>query len=261
MAASDTVSEKFSFLKDVYVSVVFLTRLPAPGWPDAAARKLSTGMWAFPIAGILIATIAGVVYALCDAMELPVYISALFAVVALIIATGGLHEDGLSDLADGIWGGSDADKRLAIMSDSRIGAYGAIALIVSVTGRAAAIATIGEPVFVFGALVAAAAVSRAVMPAVMTFGTPAKTDGLGVSAGAPAFAAWGGAWRLVCLPGRGRYRRGADRLVRAAQPGRLYRRRARRRPAGRGTVRPDSNRERHRASRLTNPTRHPSPPK
>tara|TARA_R110000868_G_scaffold2930_6_gene19962 strand:+ start:13909 stop:14697 length:789 start_codon:yes stop_codon:yes gene_type:complete len=197
MAASDTVSEKFSFLKDVYVSVVFLTRLPAPGWPDAAARKLSTGMWAFPIAGILIATIAGVVYALCDAMELPVYISALFAVVALIIATGGLHEDGLSDLADGIWGGSDADKRLAIMSDSRIGAYGAIALIVSVTGRAAAIATIGEPVFVFGALVAAAAVSRAVMPAVMTFGTPAKTDGLGVSAGAPAFAAWGGALLLA----------------------------------------------------------------
>jgi len=41
--------KKISFLEDVYLSVVFLTRLPAPGWPEAAARKLSTGMWAFPI--------------------------------------------------------------------------------------------------------------------------------------------------------------------------------------------------------------------
>jgi adenosylcobinamide-GDP ribazoletransferase len=199
MAASDAQNDKISFLKDVYISVVFLTRLPAPGWPEAAVRKLSTGMWAFPIAGVLVATIAGVVYAICDALGLPVYISALFAVVALIVATGGLHEDGLSDLADGVWGGADQAKRLAIMSDSRIGAFGAIALIVSVSGRAAAIATIGQPLFVLGALVAAAAVSRAMMPALMTFGTPAKTDGLGATAGKPAMAAWGGALLLAAV--------------------------------------------------------------
>jgi adenosylcobinamide-GDP ribazoletransferase len=77
------------------------------------------------------------------------------------------------------------------MSDSRIGAYGAIALIVSVAGRAAAIAAIGEPLFVFGALVASAAVSRAMMPAMMAFGTPAKSDGLGTRAGTPDAANWG----------------------------------------------------------------------
>jgi adenosylcobinamide-GDP ribazoletransferase len=147
-------------------------------------------MWAFPIAGVLVATVAGLVYAVCDAIGLPIYISALFAVVALIIATGGLHEDGLSDLADGIWGGATPAKRLEIMSDSRIGAYGAIALIVSVAGRAAAIATIGEPVFVLGALVASAAVSRAMMPAMMAFGTPAKPDGLGTRSGTPDVANW-----------------------------------------------------------------------
>lgn len=199
MAASDTQNDEFSFLQDVYISVVFLTRLPAPGWPKAAARKLSTGIWAFPIAGVLVATIAGVVYAICDALGLPVYISSLFAVVALIIATGGLHEDGLSDLADGVWGGTDPAKRLAIMSDSRIGAFGAIALIVSVSGRAAAIATIGQPLFVLGALVAAAAVSRATMPALMAVGTPAKADGLGATAGKPATAAWGGAFLLAVV--------------------------------------------------------------
>ena len=190
MAASDPSDGKFNLLKDIYLSVVFLTRLPAPGWPEAAARKLSTGMWAFPVAGVLVATIAGLVYAIGDAIGLPVYISALFAVVGLIIATGGLHEDGLSDLADGIWGGADPARRLEIMSDSRIGAYGAIALIVSVVGRAAAIAAIAEPLFVFGALVASTAVSRAMIPAMMAFGAPAKSDGLGTRAGTPDAVNW-----------------------------------------------------------------------
>lgn len=190
MAASDPSDDKFNLLKDVYLSVVFLTRLPAPGWPAAASRKLSAGMWAFPIAGVLVATIAGLVYAVCDAIGLPVYLSALFAVVALIIATGGLHEDGISDLADGVWGGADPARRLEIMSDSRIGAYGAIALIVSVVGRIAAIAAIAEPLFVMGALVASAAVSRAIMPAMMAFGVPAKADGLGTRSGTPDMVNW-----------------------------------------------------------------------
>ena len=190
MAASDLSNDKFNLLKDIYLSVVFLTRLPAPSWPDAGSRELSSGMWAFPIVGVLVATIGGLVYAVCDAIGLPVYISALFAVVAMIITTGGLHEDGLSDLADGIWGGATPAKRMEIMSDSRIGAYAAIALIISVAGRAAAISTIGEPLFVLGALVASAAVSRAMMPAMMAFGKPSKPDGLGAGAGTPDAVNW-----------------------------------------------------------------------
>ena len=191
MTASDN-----SLLKDIYASVVFLTRFPAPGWPDAAARPLANGMWAFPLAGILVATVGGAVYLLCNLLELPVMIAALFATVAMIVVTGGLHEDGLADLADGVWGGSDRESRLAIMSDSRIGAYGAIALIVSVAGRAAAIAAIGDTALVLGALVAACAASRAMMPLVMAFGSAAKSDGLGAGAGTPTGAAWGGALLL-----------------------------------------------------------------
>ena len=199
MAASDSSDEKISLWQDIYLSVVFLTRLPAPGWPAATARKLSSGMWAFPVVGVLVATIAGLVYAVCDAIGLPVYISALFAVVALIITTGGLHEDGLSDLADGIWGAATPSKRLEIMSDSRIGAFGAIALIVSVAGRAAAIASIGQPLFVLGALVAAAAVSRATMPLLISFGRPAKAGGLGATAGKPSAGVCGCAFLLAAV--------------------------------------------------------------
>ena len=49
-----TASDK-SLMKDVYASIVFLTRFPAPGWPAAAKRPLAGAMWAFPLAGVLVA--------------------------------------------------------------------------------------------------------------------------------------------------------------------------------------------------------------
>ena len=75
------------------------------------------------------------------------------------------------------------------MSDSRIGAYGTIALIASVGSRTAAIAAISDPMLVLGALVATCAVSRGMMPIIMMVSRPAKEDGLGASAGRPAKSA------------------------------------------------------------------------
>ena len=184
MTASDN-----RFLKDFYSSVVFLTRFPAPPWVEAAKRPLATSMWAFPIVGVLIAAVGGAIYLFCSLLGLPVFVTALFTVVTMIIATGGLHEDGLSDLADGVWGGPDPQQRLSIMSDSRIGAYGTIALIASVGSRTAAIAAISDPTLILGALVATCAVSRGMMPIIMTVSRPAKGDGLGASAGTPAKSA------------------------------------------------------------------------
>lgn len=199
MTASESGPETFSVRKGLYASVVFLTRLPAPAWPEAAKASLAQSMWAFPVAGTLVATIAGVAYAACAELGCDPLVSALVAIGALIVATGGLHEDGLADLADGVWGGSSPAARLAIMSDSRIGAFGGLALVFSVGIRAAAIAAIGQPLFVLGALVAACAVSRAAMPAAMAFLDPAKTSGLGASAGRPAFRIWAGGLALAAL--------------------------------------------------------------
>ena len=95
--------------------MVFLTRLPAPAWPEAAKAPLAQTMWAFPVAGKLVATIAGVAYAACAELGCDPLVSALVAIAVLIVATGGLHEDGLADLADGVWGGSTPAARLAIM--------------------------------------------------------------------------------------------------------------------------------------------------
>ena len=186
-------------LRSIYLSVVFLTRLPAPAWPEAAHGRLASAMWAFPLAGVIVATVSGVVFALCAELGCDPLVSALLAVGAGIVTTGGLHEDGLSDLADGIWGGTEPGARLAIMSDSRIGAFGALALILSVGIRAAALGALGQPLFVLGALVAAAAVSRAMMPAAMAFLDPAKSSGLGASAGKPTAGVWIGGLFLAGL--------------------------------------------------------------
>lgn len=193
MTASDDTAGSSGPFRDIYLSVVFLTRLPAPDWPEASARKLGGAMWAFPLPGVLVATIAGLVYGICDFLGWPAIAAALVALAAMTIATGGLHEDGLADLADGAWGGAAPARRLEIMSDSRIGAYGAMALIVSFGARATALAEIGEPELVLGALVAAAALSRGLLPAVMAFGTPAKPDGLAATAGTPSLGVWAAA--------------------------------------------------------------------
>jgi len=190
MTASNKTPNRLNLLKDIYTSVVFLTRLPAPDWPAAADRKLAECMWSFPIIGVLIGTLGGITYAGCDYLGLPVYVGGIFTVTAIILMTGGLHEDGLADFADGVWGGIDKDQRLTIMSDSRIGTYGAIILIISICGRAFSIGTILEPLLVLGALVTASALSRSVIPVIMAFDSPAKKTGLAFDAGKPDRIIW-----------------------------------------------------------------------
>jgi adenosylcobinamide-GDP ribazoletransferase len=107
------------------------------------------------------------------------------AVGAAILLTGGLHEDGLADMADGFAGGGTRDEKLAIMRDSRIGSFGTLALIFSVLCRVAALASLADIGIVMAALVAGHASSRAGMTAVMHALPNARGDGLSASAGRP----------------------------------------------------------------------------
>src|SRR5690606_36544225 len=104
-----------------------------------------------------------------------------------MLVTGALHEDGLADVADGFAGGRTREDRLRIMRDSRIGAYGTLALIVSVGLRWAAIVALlrngmGTAAV---ALIVAGTVSRLTPVLLMRFLDPAREDGLGASAGRP----------------------------------------------------------------------------
>ena len=82
----------------------------------------------FPVVGALIGAAVGLLCLGLRIVGVPDLPAAALAVAATAIVTGGLHEDGLADVADGFGGGSDAQKRrLEIMRDSRIGTYGVCA--------------------------------------------------------------------------------------------------------------------------------------
>lgn len=146
---------------------------------------LAPVMAAFPIIGAALGLAAGLVYGLASWLGLAAWPAALLALAAPILLTGALHEDGLADTADGLGGGRSAERRLEIMRDSRTGAFGVLALLLSVTLRAGALAAIAPGWAAIGALVAAGAWSRALLPVLPRVLPPARPDGLGAGAGTP----------------------------------------------------------------------------
>lgn len=179
--------------QDAALALVFLTRLPLPAIAPlsgslngplaegAAARAMG---W-FPLVGALVGLAGGAALALAAALNLPPLAGALLALAATVRLTGGLHEDGAADVADGFGGGRDTARKLEIMRDSRVGSYGVLALVFSVAIRAAALAALPVPVAV-AALVAAGALSRCALAALALALPPARRDGLGAAQGRPA---------------------------------------------------------------------------
>lgn len=177
-----------------------LTRLPLP--KGARGSAMGEGVWAWPLVGLVAGLLGGIVYAIAWRFHLSPWLCSLLAILALILVTGGFHEDGLADTADGM-GGRTPERRLAIMKDSRIGSYGALALILSVALRAGALAQIGEPRRVLAALILAGMAGRAAMPGVLLLSAPARPGGLAASLGdlsrSRASVGWGIAAVLALL--------------------------------------------------------------
>jgi len=143
--------------------------------------------WAVPVAGSVIGLIAAVLLLCLSWLGLSSSIVALLVVGALVVTTGGLHEDGLADVADGFGGGFTRERKLEIMRDSRVGSFGAIALIFSISLRVAAVAaTLSHgPVMAASVLVAVSALSRAVGLMPLSILPPARADGAGASVSRP----------------------------------------------------------------------------
>jgi adenosylcobinamide-GDP ribazoletransferase len=133
-------------------------------------------------------------------------LAAVLAVAAQVLLTGGLHEDGLADVADGFGGGRSRADKLRIMRDPRLGSFGALALVLALLARIAALIALAGPALAGAALVAAGAVSRAGLPAIMASLPPARDDGLAAGAGRPhplraaAAAAIGALLAFALLP-------------------------------------------------------------
>lgn len=160
----------------------FLTRLPGPGWIGWADDRLARAAKWFPVVGVVLGVIAGLIL-VGAAQVLPAYVAAGLAITSLLFLTGGLHEDGLADCCDGLGGGATRARALEIMRDSRIGAYGAMAVVMSIGLRWAALAEM-DVWTGFAALVIALTAGRAAMVMMLWSGVYARDEGAAASAAA-----------------------------------------------------------------------------
>lgn len=177
------------FLTDTMRAVSFLSRIPVNDvFFDGKPRTVGETAGSFPAAGLII-SLPGALLALvlASAGADPLIVSVLVLALATLV-TGALHEDGLADTADGFGGGADKARALVIMKDSRIGTYGAIALILSFMIRTVALAALtreSSALSVAAVLFAVACVSRAVMVWHWRSLPPAREAGVAVAAGQP----------------------------------------------------------------------------
>ncbi len=162
-----------------FVGTMFLTRLPVPVRLEHESDRLARAAKYFPLVGLLIGTIIGLVFWICSLL-LPGGVAAGIALLAGLTLTGALHEDGFSDCCDGLGGGSTRERALEIMRDSRLGTYGAAGLVFSIGLRWSALSVL-SPGQGFGALVVGHMVSRAMIPPVLASGNYARTEGLATS--------------------------------------------------------------------------------
>lgn len=176
-----------AFVDDLLVAMALMTRVPMPHPQGAVPVNLARAQRVFPLVGVLVGAVVGLVYWAAGAVGIPTLAAAALALVAGAILTGALHEDGLGDLADGFGGGQTRDAKLAIMRDSRLGTYGALAVLAAFVIKAAALEAMA-PGTAIAALVAAHALGRAAIPALAARMPHARSDGLGHGAGRPASA-------------------------------------------------------------------------
>ena len=169
---------------DTLVSLGFFSRLPVP--QSHAGFELAKAAGGWPIAGALLAIAPALVFLLARAADFPPLVAAVMAVALMTALTGALHEDGLADTFDGFGGGRTAEEKLAIMRDSRLGAFGALALIFTVLVRLVGLAGVGVGAG-HGALaiIGVAVASRTLALWHWHATPPARRDGLAQTAGRP----------------------------------------------------------------------------
>lgn len=170
-------------------AIAFLSRIPVPGrFFVGHDGRLSLTVAAFPAAGLIIALPSAILIGLLGHTGNHAALVGLIAIALQILVIGALHEDGLADCADGLGGGRDREAALAIMKDSRIGAYGAIALILAVGLRTLALADMlgqAPPLAVAAALISAAGFSRAALVWHWRRLPSARISGVAAAAGEP----------------------------------------------------------------------------
>lgn len=140
------------FLRHYLLAVQFFTRIPITGalaaWTGYSPAMLRASAAHFPGIGWLVGAVAAGVYAgLVAVLPLNAFtplVAAALSTVVTVLLTGAFHEDGLADVCDGLGGSSDASRAVDIMKDSRVGAFGALGLVLVLVCKLALLALLGS---------------------------------------------------------------------------------------------------------------------
>ena len=141
-----------NIVRHMLLALQFFTRIPVTGrlaeWVGFSPEALRASSAHFPAVGWVVGAITAAVYALI-AWHLPEqpgapWVAAFVSTVVGVLLTGAFHEDGLADLADGLGGSMDRERALEIMKDSRVGSFGAAALVLALVGKLALLALTGQ---------------------------------------------------------------------------------------------------------------------
>ncbi|HHG88946.1 MAG TPA: adenosylcobinamide-GDP ribazoletransferase [Devosia sp.] len=185
-----------SLSADLVMALRFYSRLPTGASPHETP-VLDRMAPVLPLASVLIGLAPVIVMAVGIFLGLPALLSACLGVGAQVAATGAMAEDASADSADGLWGGSDVEKRLTIMKDPRHGTYGVLALVLLIAIRLSALSALMLWSGLGAALLwlAAQMVARQGALWLVLALPPARSDGLAQAAGtlSPVSFAAGGA--------------------------------------------------------------------
>lgn len=175
-------------IAELQLAIMLLTRLPAGQLKDPAP-ELSQARWAFPVVGLIIGAIAWAIHSATTGLGASPALAAILALGAVILSTGALHQDGLADFADGLWGGQNQERRLEIMRESTIGSYGALALGMSCAIWIASVTQLATSAGL-ATFLAIGVLTRVAMTVCLATMPSARSDGLGAQAARDAPPNW-----------------------------------------------------------------------
>ncbi|QYK03211.1 adenosylcobinamide-GDP ribazoletransferase [Shewanella psychrotolerans] len=155
-----------------FIAMGFFTRIPMPKWVEVNSERLNQASRYFGAVGIVVGGISALVYVIASEL-FPSSIAIVLAMIASVLTTGGFHEDGLADTADGFGGGWTLQDKLTIMKDSRVGTYGVLALVFALLLKFVLLSEIAlyAPHLVVSALIVSHCLSR-VLAASLIFSEP-----------------------------------------------------------------------------------------
>ncbi len=162
-------------IRGLILSIQFFTRIPINIPVEFNGENLSRSTFFFPLTGMIIGSISGLIYYLF--LNINKDIASFLTVTSIIILTGGLHLDGISDTFDGFYSARKKDRVLEIMKDSRVGTYGVAGIVLSILLKYVTISNLEGQVLLYLAL--SCGNGRLMAAIIMSFAKNARPGGIG----------------------------------------------------------------------------------